>query len=120
MAAIDKYYVKSYFELDDLRKWALVYYPKLLLYFYDGTLTIDYLQFGEWQESAARHYTKITGKKVSVSDFDFAVMNTPMRVDKILKWICPLPGIRKYLQNQCGVKEHWYYKLFWKGKKHFI
>ena len=48
------------------------------------------------------------------------VTNTPFRVDKRLKWICPVPCVRRYLQNNCGVKEHWYYKLFWKGKKHFI
>lgn len=48
------------------------------------------------------------------------VTNTPFKVDKYLKWRCPVPCVRKYLQENCGVKEHWYYKLFWKGKKHFI
>lgn len=50
---------------------------------------------------------------------DYPIMNTPFRVDKILKWICPVPCIRQYLQKQCGVKEHWYYKIFWKGKSCF-
>ena len=40
MAAIDKIYVHSYYEYDDLRKWAIVYYPQLLFYFY--TITLDY------------------------------------------------------------------------------
>ena len=39
MAAIDKMYCHSYYEYDDLRKWAIVYYPQLLFYFY--TITLD-------------------------------------------------------------------------------
>lgn len=50
---------------------------------------------------------------------DLSVMNAPFSVDKKLKWICPLHCVREYLQEQCGVKEHWYYKLFWRGKKYF-
>ena len=48
-----------------------------------------------------------------------SIMNTPSRVDRMLKWFCPLPCIRLYLQSQCGVKEKWYYRIFWLGKKHF-
>lgn len=59
--------------------------------------------------------------KMSLTEFKrgvkLPVMNTPLEVDRKLKWICPLPFVRKYLQLQCGVKEHWYYKLFWKGKE---
>lgn len=39
MAAIDKLYVHTYYEYDDLRRWALVYYPELLFYFYNITIT---------------------------------------------------------------------------------
>ena len=39
MAAIDKLYVHSYYDYDDLRRWAIVYYPKLLFHFYDITVT---------------------------------------------------------------------------------
>lgn len=42
MAAIDKLYVHSYQEYDDVRKWALVYYPNLLLFFYET--------FFDWRE----------------------------------------------------------------------
>lgn len=41
MAAIDKMYVHSYYEYDDLRRWAIIYYPKLLLYFYNITLSYE-------------------------------------------------------------------------------
>lgn len=95
MAAIDKLYVKEYYDLYILRLWALIYYPKLLFYFYDSALMA----------------TNIKGKT--------PIMNTPFKVDKKLKWICPVGCVREYLVNQCGVKEHWYYKLFWRGKKYF-
>ena len=32
--------------------------------------------------------------------------------DTWLKWHCPLDFVREYLKAQCGMKEHWYYKLF--------
>lgn len=51
MAAIDKLYVNSYFEYDDLRRWAIAYYPQLLFYFYDITIT-----YQEW-ENNCRNYT---------------------------------------------------------------
>lgn len=46
MAAIDKMYVNSYFDYDDLRLWAIIYYPKLLRYFYDITTT-----WQEWEDN---------------------------------------------------------------------
>ena len=164
MAAIDKLYLKNYYDLDDLRRWALVYYPKLFFYFYDLALTIDYESFCRYKRKCAKAAKKayladwirhspdntINGaiaflmdkcnysekdareeaqniynnSRLSTEDLEhdasLPVMNTPFKVDKKLKWICPLSCIREYLQKQCGVKEHWYYKLFWKGKKHFL
>ena len=164
MAAIDKLYLKNYYDLDDLRRWALIYYPKLFFYFYDSALTINYESFCKYKKKCAKAAKKayladwvrhspdntINGaiaflmdkcnysekdareeaqniynnSRLSTEDLErdatLPVMNTPFKVDKKLKWICPLSCIREYLQKQCGVKEHWYYKLFWKGKKHFL
>lgn len=165
MAAIDKLYLKDYYDLEDLRLWAMIYYPKLLLYFYSDALTIDAERFYKYKKKCAKAAKKayladwvkfspdntINGavaylmaepynysekdateeaqaiynnSRLSVEklelDESLPIMNTPFKVDKKLKWICPLPCIREYLQRQCGVKEHWYYKLFWKGKKHFL
>ena len=50
MAAIDKMYVHSYYEYDDLRRWAIAYYPELLFHFY----TID-LTYSEWQKSVDKY-----------------------------------------------------------------
>ena len=51
--------------------------------------------------------------------YSFPVMHAPFKVDKKLKWICPLPFVRDYLHKQCGVnpKWEWLYKIFWKGKE---
>jgi hypothetical protein len=165
MAAIDKMYVHSYYEYDELRRWAIAYYPELLFYFYDITITYE-----GWEDNveayvrqhiaiARRDYEKIGSTRAlavenlikhykEVADYDcpreqaeeeaFAIidayeksardwedsytcpiMNTPFVVDDKLLWICPIPCVRKYLEEHCGYKTKWYHKLFWRGKKHF-
>lgn len=168
MAAIDKMYCHSYYEYDDLRKWAIVYYPRLLFYFY--TITLDYTLWqknvNSWLDTTKRHIMMDLVKIGSVNNTDdaiqnlikyykesanydcpyeqaksevddifkrkelldagmleeeytFPVMNTPLSVDRKLLWICPIPCVRKYLEEQCGYKTKWYHKLFWRGKKYF-
>lgn len=168
MAAIDKMYCHSYYEYDDLRKWAIVYYPRLLFYFY--TITLDYTLWkknvNSWLDTTKRHlimdlikigntdnnddaiqnlikYYKesvnydcpyeqaksevdgIFERKVLLDagmleeEYTFPVMNTPLSVDRKLLWICPIPCVRKYLEEQCGYKTRWYHKLFWRGRKYF-
>lgn len=168
MAAIDKIYCHSYYEYDDLRKWAIVYYPQLLFYFY--TITLEYTLWQKnvdsWLDITKRHLmmdlVKIDNTdnnddaiqnlikyyKESVNydcpyeqaksevddiferkalldagmleeEYTFPVMNTPLSVDRKLLWICPIPCVRKYLEEQCGYKTRWYHKLFWRGKKYF-
>ena len=168
MAAIDKMYCHSYYEYDDLRKWAIVYYPQLLFYFY--TITLDYTLWQKnvdsWLDMTKRHlimdlikignanntndaiqnlikYYKEPANydcpyeqaKSEVDDiftrktlldagmleeeYTFPVMSTPLSVDRKLLWICPIPCVRKYLEEQCGYKTKWYHKLFWRGKKYF-
>ena len=97
MAAIDKLYVRTYKEYDNVRRWALAYYPKLLIYFYSIDLRLE--------------------------DFKLA---QPIKMDRLrilhkLKWICPVPCVREYLHEQCGVnpKWEWLYRKFWRGKKYF-
>jgi len=164
MAAIDKMYVNSYFDYDDLRKWAIAYYPKLLFYFYDIAMTHQ-----QWEDDvetyvkqhiaiAKRDYKKIGVENLAVenivkhyketADYDCPIeqakeealaiidayyrnasdweklyscpiMNTPFGVDRKLLWICPLPCVRKYLEEHCGYKTRWYHKLFWRGRKMF-
>lgn len=127
MEAKDKMYVHSYYEYDDLRRWAIAYYPELLFYFYNITLTwSEYADnVKEWAEQAEKRVKKEYAKlghyysELLEDNYTFPVMNTPFNVDKKLKWICPVPCVRKYLEEHCGYKTKWYHKLFWKGKKHF-
>lgn len=167
MAAIDRMYVHSYYDFEMLRKWALVYYPELIFYFYDFDLTYEEWKrnrefwIGTNMEIARRDYGKITPfssiaeaeynlkkhykesanydcsteqaveealdiirrYKMKLEDweekYEIPVTNTPLSVDRKLLWICPIPFVREYLEEQCGYKTRWYHKLFWRGKKHF-
>ena len=166
MAAIDKLYLNRFYEFETLRTWVIIYYPKLLKYFYDWTYSYEqylkdkelyiksfkrdfkkeYKKLGEFSdiEEAAQNLIKYYKENsnydcpldqakeeaeaiiehYNMNDIEigyshsFPVMNTPFYIDRKLKWICPLPFIRKYLHNQCGVnpRYEWLYKIFWKGK----
>lgn len=41
MSEYKKFYVNSYYIYNQLRIWAIAYYPELLFYFYDVDLTVD-------------------------------------------------------------------------------
>lgn len=170
MAAIDKIYVNDYYEYDNFRRWAIVYYPELVFWF--GYIDLRYSDFEEMRsdyvkdsmEIAKRDHNKLgeyKDKEEAINNlienyritadyecsveqaadevehiiesynrtamdweykFSFPILNTPFSVDKKLKWICPIPFVRKYLHEQCGVnpKYEWFYRLFWRGKKHFL
>ena len=164
MAALDKIYVSDYWDLVELRNWAMAYYPKLILYFYNWAWEVNEKEFLECKRTLAKRaykeahtgwekYSKdgtlngaiaylmekyeITNEQAweeatsmledfnkSLNDWEgeitLPIVNLPFKVCKYLKWRCPVSCVRKYLQENCGIKEHWYYKLFWKGKKHFI
>ena len=170
MAAIDKLYVREYYEYDDLLRWSIAYYPELLFYFYSTHLTYNDFEkmkkdkVKEIREANEKELKKIGGTDVSLRTatynlidyyrkevdyecsydqakyeaesiletasktddeledmFRYPCLNTPLSVDRKLKWICPVPCVRRYLQEQCGVDPKWelLYCIFWKGKKHF-
>ena len=78
MAAIDKMYVHSYYEYDDLRKWAIVYYPQLLFYFYN--ITLDYTKWQKnvdsWLDEVKRHITwDLIIRLGSINNTDDAIQN---------------------------------------------
>lgn len=168
MAAIDKMCLKNYYEYDQLKTWAMIYYPELLLFFYDRNLQWDEFVKNRkvWVEShkstIEQQYKKYANLRMGLAiemlrdeyrqtgykcpydqaedeimylcneyhktdeqledDYSFPVMNTPLSVDRKLKWTCPLPFVRKYLHEQCGVnpKWEWLYRIFWKCKKYFL
>ena len=81
----------------------------------------EYNQTEEEARKDAEYYydTAHSDIKEIEKHFGISVMNTPTKIDKMLKWRCPLYRIREYLKDQCGVKTRWYHKLFWKGKERF-
>lgn len=116
MAAIDKLYVHTFEEYAEVKLWALVYYPKLLLYFYN--ISISYKEFNALRK---KWFTNTKIENISMDDYTFPIMNTPCKIDRKLKWICQVPCVREYLHKQCGVnpKWEWLYRIFWRGKKYF-
>ena len=53
-------------------------------------------------------------KKSYIENFRIVVTNFSCKEDKYLLWHCPIKEVREYLTKQCGYKEKWYYKLFFK------
>ena len=91
MAAIDKMYVHSYYEYEMLRKWALVYYPELIFYFYDFDLTHEEFlkNKGQWMANTKaiikRDYARL-GKFEHPED---AVINLIEHYKKTTDYDCP-------------------------------
>jgi hypothetical protein len=57
---------------------------------------------------------RLKDKDLYISEVELPIARFTLKQDTWLKWYCPLGFIRDYLKGQCGVKEHWYYKLFFK------
>lgn len=71
MAANDVLYIKDYYEYDLLRRWAMAYYPKLLIWFYDIMLTpTSWVE--EQREYAKRSmfYAKLDYEKIGIFNGD--------------------------------------------------
>lgn len=79
MAAIDKLYVHTYYEYDDLRKWAIAYYPELLFYFFDITMT-----YQQWEDNC-RVYAK---RQIATAKerFEKIVKNRRFAVENLIKY----------------------------------
>lgn len=66
MAAIDKLYIKSYYELDDIRKWSIAYYPELLFYIPYPFITYDEFEerrkeyIKQFKEHAKRDFNRLS------------------------------------------------------------
>ena len=56
----------------------------------------------------------LNDKNLFVCDINIPIACFKFSQDRWLKWHCPLSFIRQYLKDNCGMKEHWYYKLFFK------
>ena len=61
-----------------------------------------------------RQNEALKDKKQFIEDASLAIAHLSPKEDKYLLWHCPIEEVREYLTKQCGYKERWYYKLFFK------
>ena len=90
MAAINKLH-GDYFEATEFVVWCLCHKPSLLYNMYNPFK----------------------------SEFDISLEKAPLanfnrKQDRYLYWHCPLDFVREYLREQCGYKDNWFVKLFWR------
>ena len=90
MAAIDKLYA-NFWDYRDFIVWCIIYKPSLLKNMYDPFRPA---------------WDKPTGER--------PIANFSHKQDRYLYWHCPLDFVREYLREQCGYKDNWFVKLFWK------
>lgn len=91
MAAIDKMYVRSYYEYDELRKWAIAYYPQLLFYFYD--ITLDHTKWQKnldnWLDVTKENLTSALVILGNTDDFEDAIQNLIKHYKESADYDCP-------------------------------
>ena len=90
MAAVDKLY-GDYWENRELVIWCICNNPSLLNNMYNP--------FGlNWVDPTKNSPIAIFNRKQ----------------DRYLYWHCPLDFVREYLREQCGYRDNWFVKLFWR------
>jgi hypothetical protein len=83
----------------------------------------DYKKFGynapieqlEYEVSSfLAEFESLKDVKTYIENIELSVANFSCKEDRYLLWHCPIEEVREYLTKQCGYKERWYYKLFFK------
>lgn len=57
---------------------------------------------------------ELANKDLYLKNITLPISNFSCKEDRYLLWHCPIEEVREYLTKQCGYKEKWYYKLFFK------
>lgn len=105
MAAIDKLRVRSYHNREDLIIWCIEHNPSLLRNIYQPfNLSED--EWDKWQEEVDKQYNE-QYTALPIASFSH-------KQDRYLYWRCPFDFVREYLRDNCGYKDNWFVKLFWK------
>lgn len=71
-------------------------------------------QLEEEVASVLEQVEKLKNKTAYIENITLPITNFSCKEDKYLLWHCPIEEVREYLTKQCGYKERWYYKLFFK------
>lgn len=107
MAYIDKLCVSFYTERTHFITWCIRHNPKLLHNIYDPYgITQE-----EWNNRQSKRRNVHNGE---VEYQPLVIANFTRKQDKFLYWHCPLDFVRSYLNKQCGYKDNWFVKLFWR------
>lgn len=112
MAAIDKMYVHSYYDYDYLRKWAFAYYPKLLFYMPNISISLnEYLtNRQEWLKVYKQRIKKDIARLGNYKTKEEAVVNLRYYYKETADYDCPLEQakdevdycIKQYTKLQAG------------------
>lgn len=65
-------------------------------------------------EEHLQWYKKLNNKTTYIENITLPITNFSCKEDRYLLWHCPIEEVREYLTKQCGYKERWYYRLFFK------
>lgn len=71
-------------------------------------------QLEEEVEGILTEVEKLKDKTTYIENITLPITNFSDKEDKYLLWHCPIKEVREYLTKQCGYKDRWYYKLFFK------
>lgn len=71
-------------------------------------------QLEEEVKAFKEDWEALQNKKQWIESYSLPITNFSCKEDEYLLWHCPFSEIREYLIKQCGYKEKWYYKLFFK------
>ena len=71
-------------------------------------------QLQEEVANVLKQVEKLKNKTAYIENITLPITNFSCKEDKYLLWHCPIEEVREYLTKQCGYKERWYYKLFFK------
>lgn len=99
-------------ELDKGREHAI---NKLIDYYKSwGDFDASSIHSDEEIDEIYEQHEKLSDKELYISDIELPIACFTSKQDTWLKWHCPIEFVRQYLKANCGMKEHWYYKLFFK------
>lgn len=107
MAAIDRLHTKWYCDRTDLIIWCIKHKPSLLGNIYQ-VFDLSSTEWNEWQRSVSKNTDY-------GDDAALPIANFTLKEDRYLYWHCPLDFVRDYLHKQCGYKDNWFVKLFWRN-----
>lgn len=83
-------------------------------YYKKSCYVISYEEIVDEVAEAFEQHEALKNKQTYLENITLPVTNFSCKEDIYLLWHCPIEEVREYLTKQCGYKEKWYYKLFFK------